>query len=180
MERGKIRKTKQDHPTPLSPQNTHTQQEELWTLLNFAAAEHFPDKAEFEEAYGDIKDQAQLQKLQEAIRPFLLRRMKEDVEKNLPPKEETIIDGADACGCMVLVCEGRGGGGGLWCGSGFGTRWVIRESEGATPATISSIDGRTYTPRCPFNTRTHTHTHIHTHTHASTSTPPLPPFRQWR
>lgn len=57
----------------------------------------FPDKAAFESAYGDLKAQEQLQGLQAAIRPFLLRRMKEDVEKNLPPKEETVIDGVLAC-----------------------------------------------------------------------------------
>jgi hypothetical protein len=81
--------------TNLTSEPPHPQkpQEELWTLLNFAAPDTFPDRSAFEEAYGDIKDQEQLQKLQAAIRPFLLRRMKEDVEKNLPPKEETIIDG---------------------------------------------------------------------------------------
>lgn len=40
-------------------------QEELWTLLNFAAPDTFPDKAAFEAQYGDIKDQEQLQNLQQ-------------------------------------------------------------------------------------------------------------------
>ncbi|CAM9816299.1 unnamed protein product, partial [Ectocarpus sp. 4 AP-2014] len=31
-------------------------------------------------------------RLQENIKPYLLRRMKEDVEKAVPPKEETIIE----------------------------------------------------------------------------------------
>lgn len=31
-------------------------------------------------------------RLQERIKPYLLRRMKEDVEKAVPPKEETIIE----------------------------------------------------------------------------------------
>ena len=31
-------------------------------------------------------------KLQQNIKPYLLRRMKEDVEKAVPPKEETIIE----------------------------------------------------------------------------------------
>lgn len=30
--------------------------------------------------------------LHEVLRPYLLRRMKEEVEKGLPPKEETIIE----------------------------------------------------------------------------------------
>jgi SNF2 family DNA or RNA helicase len=46
----------------------------------------------FEAAYGNLQDESSLTSLQEAIRPYLLRRMKEDVEKGLPPKEETIID----------------------------------------------------------------------------------------
>ena len=52
----------------------------------------FSDLSRFEAAYGDLKDQATLSSLQTAIRPYLLRRMKEDVEKGLPPKEETLID----------------------------------------------------------------------------------------
>lgn len=31
-------------------------------------------------------------RLQARIKPYLLRRMKEDVEKAVPPKEETIIE----------------------------------------------------------------------------------------
>lgn len=37
----------------------------------------------------EAKDVAHLQK---NIKPYLLRRMKEDVEKAVPPKEETIIE----------------------------------------------------------------------------------------
>eukprot|EP00501_MAST-03F_sp_TOSAG23-6_P001300 GSMAST32.ASY1.ANO1.1348.1 assembled CDS len=42
---------------------------ELWALLHFTDASKFP-----------------------MLRPFLLRRLKENVEKNLPPKEETIVE----------------------------------------------------------------------------------------
>ncbi|KAM3576532.1 hypothetical protein VYU27_001522 [Nannochloropsis oceanica] len=52
----------------------------------------FSDLPCFEAAHGDIKDHAALASLQATIRPYLLRRMKEDVEKGLPPKEETLID----------------------------------------------------------------------------------------
>lgn len=34
----------------------------------------------------------QVQKLQAILKPMMLRRLKEDVEKNLAPKEETIIE----------------------------------------------------------------------------------------
>lgn len=33
-----------------------------------------------------------MQKLQAILKPMMLRRLKEDVEKNLAPKEETIIE----------------------------------------------------------------------------------------
>lgn len=42
--------------------------------------------------FGDMRDASQVSELQERIRPFVLRRMKESVEKSIPSKEETIID----------------------------------------------------------------------------------------
>lgn len=35
---------------------------------------------------------SQVQKLQSILKPMMLRRLKEDVEKNLAPKQETIIE----------------------------------------------------------------------------------------
>lgn len=34
----------------------------------------------------------QVKKLQAILKPMMLRRLKDDVEKNLAPKEETIIE----------------------------------------------------------------------------------------
>lgn len=34
----------------------------------------------------------QVKKLQSILKPMMLRRLKDDVEKNLAPKEETIIE----------------------------------------------------------------------------------------
>ena len=42
--------------------------------------------------YGNITTQDQVESLQRRIAPHLLRRVKEDVAKDIPPKEETIID----------------------------------------------------------------------------------------
>lgn len=68
-------------------------QEELWTLLNFVDYSSFPRLDKFMEKYGDINSNPEsLSDLHAAIRPHLLRRMKEDVEKGLPPKEETVIE----------------------------------------------------------------------------------------
>jgi SNF2 family DNA or RNA helicase len=42
--------------------------------------------------FGDLKTDTQVTKLQAILKPMMLRRLKEDVEKNLAPKEETIIE----------------------------------------------------------------------------------------
>ena len=44
------------------------------------------------EKYGDMKSKERIDELHEEIRPFILRRLKEDVEKSVPPKEETVIE----------------------------------------------------------------------------------------
>ena len=66
--------------------------EELWILLNFLQPERFHDAEEFQADFGDMKVAAQLEKLHSVLKPLMLRRMKEDVEKSLKPKEETVIN----------------------------------------------------------------------------------------
>lgn len=66
--------------------------EELWSLLNFADRKRFSDQADFVRKFGDLKDAQQVAMLHDVLRPYLLRRIKEDVEKSLPPKEETIVE----------------------------------------------------------------------------------------
>jgi SNF2 family DNA or RNA helicase len=44
------------------------------------------------ENYGDMKSKEKIDDLHEKIRPYILRRLKEDVEKSVPPKEETLIE----------------------------------------------------------------------------------------
>ncbi|XP_054151241.1 LOW QUALITY PROTEIN: chromodomain-helicase-DNA-binding protein 8-like [Melozone crissalis] len=73
--------------TPL--QNTV---EELFSLLHFLEPSQFPSEAEFLKDFGDLKTEEQVQKLQALLKPMMLRRLKEDVEKNLAPKQETIIE----------------------------------------------------------------------------------------
>ena len=65
---------------------------ELWALLNFIEPAKFPDPEKFALRYGNITTQEQVESLQRRIAPHLLRRVKEDVAKDIPPKEETIID----------------------------------------------------------------------------------------
>jgi chromodomain-helicase-DNA-binding protein 7 len=66
--------------------------QELWTLLNFIEPFKFPSLEDFEQRYGNMGSREQVEKLQSKISPFMLRRVKEDVAKDIPAKEETVID----------------------------------------------------------------------------------------
>ena len=52
----------------------------------------FKSLSDFIHKFGSLKDAQQVAQLHDMLRPYLLRRIKEDVEKSLPPKEETIIE----------------------------------------------------------------------------------------
>jgi SNF2 family DNA or RNA helicase len=66
--------------------------EELWNLLNFIAKDDFHDRDEFIQDFGELKTSIQLEQLHKRIKPYLLRREKEFVEKTVPPKEEIVIE----------------------------------------------------------------------------------------
>jgi SWI/SNF-related matrix-associated actin-dependent regulator of chromatin subfamily A member 5 len=83
--------------TPLQ-NNLH----ELWALLNFLLPDIFSDSVEFDTMFkvdgtiaSDEDSQKQqslaLKKLHAVLRPFMLRRLKVDVAKNLPPKKEVLV-----------------------------------------------------------------------------------------
>lgn len=61
-------------------------------MLNYIEPEKFSSLDEFQREYGQLQDSEQVLKLQEQLKPHFLRRMKDDVEKSIPPKEETIIE----------------------------------------------------------------------------------------
>ena len=71
--------------TPLQ-NNLH----ELWALLNFLLPDVFGDSEAFDQWFsGQSQDQdTVIQQLHRVLRPFLLRRVKSDVEKSLLPKKE--------------------------------------------------------------------------------------------
>ena len=66
--------------------------EELWSLLNFIEPKEFFSLPQFLSKYGNLETREQVEELQDDIKPFLLRRLKEEVEKSIPPLQETIID----------------------------------------------------------------------------------------
>merc|ERR1719174_1014994 len=65
---------------------------ELYTLLQFADPINFSNEVEFNLMFGNLKSPEQVANLQERIKPYVLRRVKEVVTKEIPKKEETIID----------------------------------------------------------------------------------------
>jgi chromodomain helicase DNA binding protein 8/chromodomain-helicase-DNA-binding protein 7 len=92
--------------------------DELWALLNFLHPEQFGSKKDFKDKYGDLRRAEDVASIQETLRPLMvggffdlpsglllfltsfcnftlflqLRRLKEDVEKTIPIKEETIVE----------------------------------------------------------------------------------------
>mmetsp|Transcript_971 Transcript_971/g.2083 ORF Transcript_971/g.2083 Transcript_971/m.2083 type:complete len:1855 (-) Transcript_971:1156-6720(-) len=76
---------------------------ELWSLMHFLMPEVFRSHSEFKEWFSSpisamVLDQKQgedrgeiLYRLHEVLRPFLLRRLKQDVERGLPPKFEHVM-----------------------------------------------------------------------------------------
>ena len=83
---------KADHKILLTGTPLQNNLQELWNLLNFAAPFDFPDEQSFKAEYGDLSNFDQVQTLQGILRPYLLRRLKEDVEKSIPPKEEVLVE----------------------------------------------------------------------------------------
>lgn len=74
---------------------------ELWSLMHFLMPNIFSSQQDFKEWFSNPFSQSitqnqslnisVVQKLQSILRPFLLRRMKKDVEKQLPEKVEHIV-----------------------------------------------------------------------------------------
>ncbi|KAI4169959.1 MAG: hypothetical protein LQ343_005341 [Gyalolechia ehrenbergii] len=71
--------------TPLQ-NNLH----ELWALLNFLLPDVFGDSEAFDSWFANQEEDQDtvVQQLHRVLRPFLLRRVKSDVEKSLLPKKE--------------------------------------------------------------------------------------------
>ena len=69
---------------------------ELWALLNFLLPEVFGSAGQFDEWFSNVEEgeggsDAVVSQLHKVLRPFLLRRLKTEVETSLPPKKETIL-----------------------------------------------------------------------------------------
>jgi chromodomain-helicase-DNA-binding protein 7 len=83
---------KSEHKLLLTGTPLQNDMEELWSLLNFLDPTQFPSSEDFLSEFGDMKDSSEVEKLHKQIKPYLLRRLKEDVEKSIPPKEEIVVE----------------------------------------------------------------------------------------
>ena len=76
------------------PQPIQNNVTELWSVLHFLDPAEFPSEDDFLAEYGEVAEGSteHLELLQARITPYFLRRLKEDVEKNIPPRQETLIE----------------------------------------------------------------------------------------
>lgn len=65
---------------------------ELWSLLNYLEPKEFGDEQQFLARFGDVNHASKLNELKQVLEPYLLRRLKEEVETSIPPLQENIID----------------------------------------------------------------------------------------
>ncbi|KAJ4827142.1 hypothetical protein Tsubulata_024448 [Turnera subulata] len=65
--------------------------DELFMLMHFLDAGKFASLEEFQEEFRDINQEEQISRLHKMLAPHLLRRVKKDVMKELPPKKELIL-----------------------------------------------------------------------------------------
>lgn len=107
----------QEHKVLLTGTPLQNNIDELFSLLNFLEPKQFYSSDAFLAEFGDLKSDTQVEKLKavsrdliccllcqlssvvktcdvlfQVLKPMMLRRLKEDVEKNLAAKEETIVE----------------------------------------------------------------------------------------
>lgn len=86
-----LRSLNYEHKILLSGTPIQNNLNELWSLLNFVNPERFNSLSEFLNTYR-MESPEDVERLQNMIKCFMLRRMKDDVETSIPSKEETIIE----------------------------------------------------------------------------------------
>lgn len=65
--------------------------DELFMLMHFLDAGKFASIEDFQKEFTDINQEEQVARLHKMLAPHLLRRVKKDVMKDLPPKKELIL-----------------------------------------------------------------------------------------
>ncbi|KAI8828551.1 SNF2 family N-terminal domain-containing protein [Chytriomyces cf. hyalinus JEL632] len=87
-----LKQYKMEHRVLLTGTPLQNSLDELWALLNFLQPDQFASERDFQRDFGNLKSAGDVERLQALLKPLMLRRLKEDVEKSIPIKEETIIE----------------------------------------------------------------------------------------
>lgn len=87
-----LRQLNLEHRVLLSGTPLQNNVNELFSLLNFLEPTQFASNEDFMREFGSLRTETEVMKLQALLKPMMLRRLKDDVEKSLAPKEETIVE----------------------------------------------------------------------------------------
>eukprot|EP00656_Telonema_subtile_P050795 TRINITY_DN6671_c0_g1_i12.p1 TRINITY_DN6671_c0_g1~~TRINITY_DN6671_c0_g1_i12.p1 ORF type:complete len:482 (-),score=105.47 TRINITY_DN6671_c0_g1_i12:39-1484(-) len=91
---GAIRTLESKHRLLLTGTPLQNNLHELWALLNFLLPDVFKNAEDFDSFFNldtEGSKQSLIKQLHSLVRPFLLRRLKTEVAKDLPPKKELQI-----------------------------------------------------------------------------------------
>lgn len=83
---------KTEHKLLLTGTPLQNNTNELWPLLNFIDVREAGSQSNFNEEFGDLHSKDQVDRLRDLLNSCMLRRVKEDVEKSIPKKQETIVE----------------------------------------------------------------------------------------
>ncbi len=90
-----VMELKSEHRLALTGTPIENRITEIWSIFHFLLPAYFKDinafKAEFIGAPSAVPDPQKIAELQTRIRPFILRRMKENIALELPPKTESYV-----------------------------------------------------------------------------------------
>ncbi|KAL8053547.1 hypothetical protein ABFS82_05G079300 [Erythranthe guttata] len=64
---------------------------EMYNLLNFLQQASFPSLSSFEEKFNDLTTAEKVEELKKLVAPHMLRRLKKDAMRDIPPKIERVV-----------------------------------------------------------------------------------------
>ena len=121
-----------DHMVLLTGTPLQNNLSELYAPLHFLDHNSFPSLDDWERRFGGCATRKDAEKLNEAMRPFVLRRMKADVEKSVPPKEETVVH-VELTAVQKQWCDGT------LLGHGAHSHTATQLSHPAPPSTTGTV-----------------------------------------
>ncbi|KAJ1548210.1 choline dehydrogenase 6 [Nowakowskiella sp. JEL0078] len=95
-----LKQYKFDHKVLLTGTPLQNSLEELWSLLNFLEPEQFENENDFKKDFGSMSSAAEVEKLQAILKPLMLRRLKEAIDRFCSKESESFV---------FLLCTRAGG-----------------------------------------------------------------------